>query len=389
MLFSLFLVSFVTAPSVVRAQPPECSITQPVCITNLTYPQHVVQHGGNQSVRVDADVTYSSICCIPPTFPSTSESVYLDVELESLNNLSTSSEYRPFVGSVSATPKGCTKSSLSTLALSFIFDCMIEIGPTVGNGTEHVTFIINGKPPLGVWPGLLIGAGVTEQSTNQFAVSRGSSSQDLSILVTKTLSLKVLVPSEVSVTIDGIKHDPGAVSLNLPPGSHTISVSDLVYLDNMTRAQFRSWNGTMTNTEITENLLDDTTLEAIYQSQYLLTLFSPQANVTGTGWYDIGSSANFSAPSIQPMSGALGILGGKWKFKGWYENGKLFSASGNGTLSMNQPHSLTAHWDADYTTPLIILGIAIAVSVVAAYLIASKRKAPAKLQEPTEVPKSS
>ena len=66
-------------------------------------------------------------------------------------------------------------------------------------------------------------------------------------------------------------------------------------------------------------------------------------NATGAEWYDDGEIARFSVPTIVPMNGFLGVLGGKLKFQGWYEQGKLVTEQANDTISMTEPHTITAN----------------------------------------------
>src|SRR5208283_2044356 len=116
----------------------------------------------------------------------------------------------------------------------------------------------------------------------------------------------------------------------------TFSVLETVQMKTGSRLKFENWSDGSTSPNRTEYLRVDSTFTAIYVIQYSLTLISPEANVTGAGWYDSGTSATFSAPISAPMRGVLGILGARWIFKGWYEGDTLISASNEGTLSMTK-----------------------------------------------------
>jgi thiosulfate reductase cytochrome b subunit len=89
-------------------------------------------------------------------------------------------------------------------------------------------------------------------------------------------------------------------------------------------------------------------------------------NASRTGWYDHGTTASFSVPSVEePMSGLLGILGGVWRFQGWYENGTLLTITKDSIITMNTAHTFVAHWHGDYTFPMIIFGLVFAAASLA------------------------
>lgn len=194
-------------------------------------------------------------------------------------------------------------------------------------------------------------------------ISDSISVKEFAIFVTDNLSLTVKVPSVVSVSIDGTEQGAGSVWTNLDPGEHTISVPETVEVGNGNRLRFDHWTDGETQTSRIENIQEDAAFEAVYTEQHKLTLESPQVHASGDGWYDEGSTAQFSAPNNSTMMGVLGTLGGRWAFQGWYEARGLVSKSSSGSITMNKPHNLTAYWKAEYTNPLIIIGITSAVAI--------------------------
>ena len=202
------------------------------------------------------------------------------------------------------------------------------------------------------------------------------STRDFRITVASDkFSLAITVPSQVSASIDGATQSAGIVQAGLSQGSHVISVPDTV--DTKTpgvRLRFDHWNDGYVLPTRTVNLQADSTFEAMYVTQYSLTLSTPYGNAAGVGWYDKYSSAQISTPASQPMSGVLGSLGGKWTFQGWYEGQTMVSTSSSTTITMNNPRSLTAHWTGDYLMPAIIIGVPIAVALIAAVFLAPRKK---------------
>ena len=195
-----------------------------------------------------------------------------------------------------------------------------------------------------------------------------------SVLFTITSSpilLTLKAPAMVAVTLDGVKQSPGTIQLPMVAGAHNLSVPIIVQIDNTTRLKFDSWSDGFPTPNRTVEINSSTSYEADYVTQFMLTV-AGQASATGQGWYDAGSIARFSVGSSQPMSGPLGLLGGKLRFQGWYEGNKLQTNSSADTIVMDKPHALTAHWRPDYTTPLIIVA-GVAIILVLAYLIIRRR----------------
>lgn len=197
-------------------------------------------------------------------------------------------------------------------------------------------------------------------------IYESESDYEFAITMTSSLALNVRVPSILSVSVDGVPQPEGNVWLNLIPGFHKISIPDTAQLDNVTRLRFERWSDGVDETNRTIQLDHGTTLAAIYTTQYLLRTTSSEGSATGTDWYDEGSNATFSVPStMMPMNGIMGLLGGEWKFQGWFENGELQTTSTNGSIIMRQPHSLIARWEPDYMLPVLVFTIAALTMIIA------------------------
>jgi hypothetical protein len=231
--------------------------------------------------------------------------------------------------------------------------------PASTSGSDVITFSLQFYFPRTYHLHAIVGF---DDSAYQI-ISDSVSIKEFAILATDTLSLTVRVPFPVNVSIDGAEQSVGSVSTNVNRGEHTIAVPGTVQVGDDVRFRFDHWTDGESQTTRIENLQDDAMFEAVYAKQYRLTLESPQVRASGDGWYDEGSSAEFLASTNPPMSGILGVVGGRWVFQGWYEAQRLVSRPGNGSITMDQPHTLTAHWNADYTGPLVIVGITAAVAV--------------------------
>lgn len=249
--------------------------------------------------------------------------------------------------------------------------CLITI--PAASGVEHIEFqiggIFGGKHEPGPWQ-LNITSAILDAQAN--LIPHSTSSTIFSIDLTP-ITLNVVVPGPVVVSVDGVKQAPGPAAVGVALGQHNITVPALVQIDSTTRLRFDHWSDGSVGTIHTVLITGNASVEAAYITQHLLTIVEAGENATGAGWYDADTVATFSVNQYEPMTGPLGEIGAKSSFQGWYENGQLITNSPNGTISMDKPHTLTAVWQIDYTVPGgIILGIVVAI--VIAYLVVRRRK---------------
>jgi len=235
-------------------------------------------------------------------------------------------------------------------------------------GAEVIEFqiggIFGGRRGPGIWE-LNVTAGLFDSQNN---LVPGSVSSTMFQVALNPVMLTIDVPPWVAVSVNGLQESPGPVSIGVALGQNNITVPDLVQLNQSTRLRFDHWSDGYPLTYRSILITNQTTLRVIYVTQNLLTLIGLPENASGNGWYDANTNATFSTNGYQPIPGPLATIGARLSFQGWYENGQLLTNSPTGMISMNQPHTLTAVWQVDYTIPATItLGI-IAV-VIAVFLI--------------------
>ncbi|MEM2843169.1 MAG: cation:proton antiporter [Candidatus Bathyarchaeia archaeon] len=80
-------------------------------------------------------------------------------------------------------------------------------------------------------------------------------------------------------------------------------------------------------------------LDANYERQYLLQVYSSKAEAYGGGWYKEGCEAKVSLSKLE-----VDELAFKYKFKGW--KGDVESVNSTLTLLMDSPKKLYAEWEA-------------------------------------------
>ena len=261
----------------------------------------------------------------------------------------------------SSTPQSC----VSTPQFA---GCIVAL--TKADGSENFQFLLS--RPQSVWNLALVTA-ILDSMRNP--ISNSFSDYTFTINVYSALRLTIDAPSIVPVTVDGTTGSGGSVQLVLRAGMHGVSVPELVQVGNDTRLKFVGWSDGVDAANRTVALNWDITLRAIYVTQYDLQVASP-VTVTGTGWYDSGSTVYLSTSPIAPMGGVLGVMGGEWVLQGWLEDGAKVSNSTNAAILMNSSHKVSVVWRANLNYPLLIVSTATAVPLAIFY--AQRRKLSSK-----------
>lgn len=331
LILSLFLLAVSSIPIVPSVH------AQTTNIADVSYPKHVsfdLEHGTTDPpLFVEAAVSYSDA---KPGY-------FLAVGVFDLGSGD------PVTGSGSAAGPCDSKYAA----------CVI--GLTSSSRLKHVQFSLVGYR---MTMSMVIVAVLYDQARN--LIYDSESDYVFTVTMTYTLALRVRVPGSVPVTVDGVPQPEGSVSLNLVPGDHAVSVPEIVQLDNTTRLKFQHWSDEVQETSRSVPLHHQTLLTAEYVTQYFLNATTLHRNSLGSGWYDEGSAASYSIQSTTvPMENVLGLLGGKWVFEGWYEQGELITKSSSGNVIMLGAHSLIARWAPDYALPIIFFaGLAGVLSLI-------------------------
>jgi hypothetical protein len=127
---------------------------------------------------------------------------------------------------------------------------------------------------------------------------------------------------------------------------------------------FKNWvvdGGVQNGNQITISMDGPHNAVAKYTTQYLLTVDSPGGlgNAQGGGYYDAGSSAQFSVTS--PVGLLIQQVFVQWQ-------GDYSGTSPQGSVTMNAPKVVHAVWTTSYTMLYIIGGVAVALLVLGAIL---------------------
>lgn len=268
-------------------------------------------------------------------------------------------------GTAEASPNLCVNQPFAQAV------CQVQAQP--GSGAETVRFKIGGifasvQRGLGTW-NLQLTAELLD--SNYTVLTR---SDEHFAIYLAAVSLVIDVPSNVTVWVDGVATTGGSIPIAL--GRHSVSIPTLVTINETSRLRFDHWSDGALEPNRTLYISSNTELMVFYHTQYRLVINSnvAGANVSGAGWYDDGSLANFSLSQTQLSAGPLDVLGAKTTFQGWFEHDKLISGSPSGTIEMDHSHTITAEWVTDYSMPTIFLAL-VAVGVGFGIFFTIKRSA--------------
>ncbi len=239
--------------------------------------------------------------------------------------------------------------------------CQVQLQSV--SGLEDVQFKIGGifantQSYLGTWELQLkaeildLHFSVLSRSTLSFAIA-----------LTPVL-LTVNVPHNATFWVDNNASTGGVIPVVL--GRHFISLPRFVTINDTVRMRFDSWGDGFPQPNRTIFISSNENLSVVYCAQYRLFISTNAggANVAGAGWYDNGSLASFSVTGTQtPTGGILDLLGAKLTFQGWFENEKLITTNSSGNVEMDGPHTIVAQWTTDYSTPIVLFTLVIAVGL--------------------------
>src|SRR5208283_250753 len=105
------------------------------------------------------------------------------------------------------------------------------------------------------------------------------------------------------------------------------------------------YTGSATSGSVT--MTSSSTVTAVYQPQYLLTLSAQPSGAPspqGSGWFNAGSTASISVPSQTVSQNP----GSQLVFNGWTVDGSSNQGGSTLSLQMNSPHVVVAQYTQQY-----------------------------------------
>ena len=238
------------------------------------------------------------------------------------------------------------------------------------HGVEGLNAISN-CGALNPYCGVSIPYGVSVHGANDIIAGTGMEVRQDGEPLWGSFTLTIKFPNNGVVVVDG-KNYSGSIQLNVSSGLHSLSIEPIISFENGSRLRFDHWSDNSLAMNRTLRVNSDVSLEAVYVSQYELRIES-QYPVTGSGWYDAGSIANFTTSATPSFTNnSLGL----WSFSGWYDqNGILITTLRNGSVVMNSSRVLEARWHADYTLPYIAVAIAVGLTVTLIVVYRCRKRA--------------
>jgi ribosomal protein L40E len=156
-------------------------------------------------------------------------------------------------------------------------------------------------------------------------------------------------------------------------------------LSSVERLRFVGWiedNGQVPGASMNVHMDKPHELTLSYMTQYYVDVRSSYGGVSGSGWYDKGSTAKITVTTTT----------GYWPFtytlSDWRvtpSTGKLAFDNGSWTLTVDRPYVVEAVWNFDIFPILILIGgsavvIVVAVGIIIAYRRRMLRRAPTTLR---------
>jgi M6 family metalloprotease-like protein len=187
--------------------------------------------------------------------------------------------------------------------------------------------------------------------------SRSNNVATFNLYVGATLgpTLIINVPSNapttgnIWVSINGVKYiiTSSQFQSSVPNGTITVEIQPIVNASAGVRKLFSGWSdGSIANPRqilVTAN----TTLQASYKTQYLLSVDPSGGTTTSGGWYSPNSDVPVSATTPSDVVANASRL----VFNGW--SGDISSTSATLNLNMTKPYSLKADWITQYYVSLL------------------------------------
>jgi hypothetical protein len=165
----------------------------------------------------------------------------------------------------------------------------------------------------------------------------------------------------VSINPAGVAQVSGGGWFNGGNSAHTSQAPQTIPGATGVQYVFQGWSvddGVMqTGNQVTVTMNGPHTAVAQYKAQYLLTVNSPNGlgNPQGGGYYDSGSTAQFSVTS--PVGYLIQQVFVQWR-------GDFTATSPQGSITMNGPKTINAVWAISYTNLYIAGGAIAALAVI-------------------------
>jgi len=152
------------------------------------------------------------------------------------------------------------------------------------------------------------------------------------------------LPVSLQVEVNGTVYNTPKTFYCAAGTSFTVNALSPHVWDRGTRFVFVGWSDGGSQTHAITTSVSDHTLTATYGLQYYLNTSSPYGEVTGSGWYDNGSTAYVSLDTVIVSAGN----GSRLRFSHWGGNASGTDFTKSDPITMNEPGVAIALWKRQY-----------------------------------------
>jgi len=147
-------------------------------------------------------------------------------------------------------------------------------------------------------------------------------------------------PTGLKYSVDGAVYNSEKTFTWIETNTYTITAQSLQNAGSGARYVYNYWSdgGNRSHTYTVPG--SDKTVTAHYRKQYTLTVNSVHGNPQGAGWYNENTSADFSVTTPDAQ--------GDTRYVFLYWSGDYSDTNPSGSITMNTPKSVTAHWKTQY-----------------------------------------
>jgi hypothetical protein len=153
----------------------------------------------------------------------------------------------------------------------------------------------------------------------------------------------VIINPNIWVLINGVRYNFTSTQLiaSVPTGLVTIQTQPLINASLSVRQVFTGWSDGNSSNPRQLTVTSNMTIQAVYATQYLISVSSEYVTPTGSGWHDENSQVTVSVQS--PVNGTMGT---RYVFDDW--TGGYPSQSNPVSFQVTQPVNMTASWRTQY-----------------------------------------
>ncbi len=187
--------------------------------------------------------------------------------------------------------------------------------------------------------------------------SRANNVESFNVNVGPTLgpTLSINVPANITssgtiwVLINGAKYNitSSQFQTTVPNGIITVEIQPAVNTSQGVRQSFTGWSDGNTNNPRQITVTSGTVLEALYATQYLLSINPNGGTATPSGWYQPNATVSVSANNPSNVTSNAT----RFMFSSW--SGDFVSNSTTLTVTMSKPVTLQANWIKQYYVTII------------------------------------